>query len=411
MTRYKTLWWLLCGAVVLGLAVMTPGATSATPPPPAPTQLALAANGATVELVQGQRLTLSLDANPTTGYRWERIVGSERAIVQIGQTEFTPSSAALGASGQAQLTFEMISAIEAPLELVYRRPWDEPTARQRTFSLTLRGVGAYSPYYLPVQPTPGPSATPMVKLNSEPGSSAVAGLPSGYNWCDHGACTPIKDQGSCGSCWAFATTGVMESAIKIRTGVERDLSEQYLVSCNGDGWSCGGGWVANDYYWQDFNLAAGETSAGAVYESDFPYQASDVSCSGPHAHNEKISGWSYLSGYSVASTAAIKQAMYDHGPVWTSVCAGQAFMTYRSGVFNTNETCSGNVNHAVVLVGWDDSQGAWILRNSWGRWWGEQGYMRIAYGTSKIGYGTNYVDLQAAPQLPRRWYMPLMFNP
>jgi putative hemolysin len=82
------------------------------------------------------------------------------------------------------------------------------------------------------------------------GGSAYDGreLPSYLNWCDLGGCTSIKSQGSCGSCWAFGTVVPLESAILIKDGVEVDLSEQWLVSCNSDGWSCSGGWFAHNYH-------------------------------------------------------------------------------------------------------------------------------------------------------------------
>jgi C1A family cysteine protease len=97
--------------------------------------------------------------------------------------------------------------------------------------------------------------------------------------------------------------------------------------------------------------------------------------------------------YSVPSIAAIKQAIYDHGPVSAAVCAGLSFSDYTGGyVFETHE-CS-SVDHAIVLVGWDDNQGAngiWLLRNSWGTSWGEGGYMRIGYGVNNVGFAANYV--------------------
>ncbi|MBD3335250.1 MAG: DUF333 domain-containing protein, partial [Candidatus Eisenbacteria bacterium] len=89
-----------------------------------------------------------------------------------------------------------------------------------------------------------------VPLDPGPESSYVPSdrdLPEAYNWCDLGGCTSIKNQGGCGSCWAFGTMAALECNILIKDGVEEDLSEQWLVSCNSDGWGCGGGWFAHDY--------------------------------------------------------------------------------------------------------------------------------------------------------------------
>ncbi len=232
--------------------------------------------------------------------------------------------------------------------------------------------------------TPTPTSTP-----DGPPSS----LPAAFDWRDHGGVTSVKNQGSCGSCWAFGTVGPLEANIKINNGVEKNLSEQYLLSCNTDGWGCDGGWWAHDYH--QWKMPPGEPDAGAVYEADFPYVAWDAPCNPSRTHREKIDSWHYVKySWSVPPVADIRQAIYDHGPVSAAVCVGSAFQAYGGGVFQTNETCSDVINHAIVLIGWDDSQGTngvWILKNSWGTGWGEGGYMRIGYETSLVGYSANYV--------------------
>jgi C1A family cysteine protease len=204
-------------------------------------------------------------------------------------------------------------------------------------------------------------------------------LPATYDWRSLNGCTPIKNQGGCGSCWAFATVGVLECAIRIKDGLTVDLSEQYLVSCNQSGWDCDGGWFAHDYHEWKADQCGG---AGAVLESAFPYQASDIlPCSCPYQHPYKIKSWMYIDG----GVEGIKQAIMDYGPVSVGVVATSAFQAYGGGIFNG--CSSGELNHAVVLVGWNDNQGpngVWIMRNSWGSWWGESGYMRIPYGCNAI---------------------------
>ncbi len=215
--------------------------------------------------------------------------------------------------------------------------------------------------------------------------------PVSWNWCDQGGCVPIRNQGGCGSCWAFATVGPLECNILIKDGVEVDLSEQYLVSCNIDGWDCSGGWWAHDYH--EWKYSYPETQAGAVPEIDFPYVASNALCGGLYSHLWKIFDWGYIgNSSSIPPVDAIKQVIMNYGPVAVAVHVGPAFYAYTGGVFNINEP--GTVNHGVVLVGWDDTQGnggVWILRNSWGTGWGENGYMKIEYGTSQVGYAANYV--------------------
>jgi len=217
-------------------------------------------------------------------------------------------------------------------------------------------------------------------------------LPTSYDWRQLGGCTPIKDQGGCGSCWAFGTVAPLECNILIKDKIEVDLSEQWLVSCNKNGWSCNGGWWAHDYHqWRmdRFN------DTGAVLEADFPYNAYDEPCNGPYPHPYLIDSWRYIGmSQGVPKTDSIKQAIIDHGPVSVGCAVTQAFGAYSGGVFNENDP-DAQINHTVALVGWDDTQGTnvvWILRNSWGSWWGEDGYMRIEYGVCKVGFGACYVN-------------------
>lgn len=228
-------------------------------------------------------------------------------------------------------------------------------------------------------------------------------LPSKFDWRDEvtGGLPSIKDQGDCGSCWAFATVGALECNIKIRDKIDVDLSEQWLVSCNQETspgkWGCSGGWWAHDYFLQNGKKDPCGDS-GAVLESNFPYTEMDDPCNCPYQHDYFIERCAYVgTDHTVPSVELIKQAIYDYGPISVAICAGAHFIVYTGGVFNHERQCPpfNPVNHAVVLVGWDDSQGengVWILRNSWGDEWGENGYMLIEYGCSKIGYGARYVE-------------------
>jgi len=224
-------------------------------------------------------------------------------------------------------------------------------------------------------------------------------LPVTFDWRDSAGCTPVKDQDGCGSCWAFGTVGPLECNIKIKDGETVDLSEQWLVSCNRDGWDCGGGWFAHNYHqWKTDDC----DSTGAVLEADFPYVAWDAPCNCPYPHPYRIESWAYIGDeYSIPSVASMKQAILDYGPISVAVYANTAMQVYTGGIFNG---CgSGTINHAVVLVGWDDNQGTngvWIMRNSWGQGWGEDGgYMRIPYGCSSIGYAACYINYTARQKI------------
>jgi C1A family cysteine protease len=218
-------------------------------------------------------------------------------------------------------------------------------------------------------------------------------LPAVFSWCDSGGCTPIKNQGSCGSCWAFGTVAPLECNIKLKDHVTVDLSEQWLVSCNSDGWGCGGGFWAHDYHQWKTDPCGG---TGAVPENAFPYVAYDAPCNCPYPHDYLIDSWAYIGNdHSVPPVANIKQAILDHGPVSVAVYANSAMQAYTGGIFNG--CASGTINHAVAVVGWDDNQGTsgvWIMRNSWGPGWGEGGYMRIPYNCSSIGYAACYINYQ-----------------
>ena len=226
-------------------------------------------------------------------------------------------------------------------------------------------------------------------------------LPDTFDWRDINGTdytTPIKDQGSCGSCWAFGTVAPLECNIKIIDGVEVNLSEQWLLNCNQDGWSCSGGWWAHDYHeWK--NDSCNET--GAVLETYCPYTAQVDPCNCPYPHDYLIDDWAYIGdGNSVPPVDSIKQAIMDYGPVSVGLCVNSAFQAYNGGIF-TGPSCS-VINHAVALVGWNDSQGTdgvWFLRNSWGTDWGENGYMRIEYGVSDIGYAGCYVNYSGTSKI------------
>ncbi len=211
-------------------------------------------------------------------------------------------------------------------------------------------------------------------------------IPKKFDWRELNAVSPIKDQAYpqyCGSCWAFGTVAVVESLIKIATGKDIDIAEQQLVSCSPNYGTCSGGNFAFGFY----------TKKGANHEEDFPYMADDVSCKSTAAQFEKVDSYAYVgeSGRG-PSVDEMKQAIYQYGPIAVTVSASGAWSAYKGGIYNA---CNSNgTNHIVALVGYDDDDQVWILKNSHGTVWGEQGYMRIKYvGTS--GHKCNNVGAEA----------------
>jgi hypothetical protein len=217
--------------------------------------------------------------------------------------------------------------------------------------------------------------------------------------------TPIKDQGNCGSCWAFSTVGPLESQILLQGGGTVDLSEQYLLSCNLSGYNCNGGWFAHDYHMDE--SGQDNNGPGAVLAAEDPYTGTDAACRSTYDHPYRLTSWAYIGSESaVPSTDAIKQTIYTYGPISVAVCAQTLFQNYSGGIFNTSESCgsgSSAINHAVVLVGWNDNNGTdgyWILRNSWGTSWGMAGYMFMGYGVSQVGYGANFIEYAGGTPSP-----------
>lgn len=200
-----------------------------------------------------------------------------------------------------------------------------------------------------------------------------------------GIYTPIKNQGSCGSCWAFSMTAEAETTAKRLTGTTYDLSEQYVLDCTSTTWGCNGGF---------FNYVTFIAPKGALAEACRPYKAKKVKpCStGGCPIVYQISGWAYVgTSTSVPTVDAIKNAIYTYGAVGAAVYVDSYWQAYVSGCFSG--TASGSCNHAIQLVGWDDAQcgtGAWRLKNSWGTSWGEAGLMWIKYGSQLVGYAACY---------------------
>ena len=182
------------------------------------------------------------------------------------------------------------------------------------------------------------------------------------DWSTKGKVSNVKNQGQCGSCWAFSATGVCESWARIK-GQSPSLSEQQLVDCSGSygNHGCNGGWPSKALqYVKDKGLAS---------ESEYPYTAHTQTCK-KQGGSFKISGQKSYSGCSGLTNGINSE------PISVTVDASK-WSSYKSGVFNN---CGTSINHAVLLVG--VVGGNWKIKNSWGTGWGETGYIRLANGNT-----------------------------
>lgn len=208
--------------------------------------------------------------------------------------------------------------------------------------------------------------------------------------------TPVKNQGGCGSCWAFCAVSTIESNYKLVNGETIDASEQQALSCTNSG-SCAGGWhtsvfdylKTNNYKLTDENL--------------YPYSAADQTCKTNLVGKYQLENWGYVGDtYSKPTVTQIKDALCKYGGISTTVLVNGTF-NYQAGGEPINQTLdvSSGINHCVTIVGWDDSKQSWIIKNSWGTYWGDQGYALIKYTSHNIGLYSAWVQVKKnTPSIP-----------
>ncbi|EES13064.1 hypothetical protein BDA96_06G283700 [Sorghum bicolor] len=196
-------------------------------------------------------------------------------------------------------------------------------------------------------------------------------LPESVDWREKGAVAPVKNQGQCGSCWAFSAVSSVESINQIVTGEMVTLSEQELVECSTDGGNsgCNGGLMDAAF---NFIIKNG----GIDTEDDYPYKAVDGKCD-INRRNAKVVSIDAFEDVPENDEKSLQKAV-AHQPVSVAIEAGgRQFQLYKSGVFSGS--CTTNLDHGVVAVGYGTENGKdyWIVRNSWGPKWGEAGYIRM----------------------------------
>jgi len=204
--------------------------------------------------------------------------------------------------------------------------------------------------------------------------------PTSFDWRKQNKLTPIKDQGQCGSCWAFSCTESIESVYMITKGVNGPqmppLAPQQIVDCDtGDG-GCNGGDLPTCY--------AYVKRAGLEKNSDYPYHARDGTCQAVASKDfVHITGFKYVIPRGSKSETDMASYLAASSPMSIIVDASR-WSFYKGGVL-TAAQCGHSLDHAVQAIGYDTTAKYWIVRNSWGASWGESGYIRLQFGANTCG--------------------------
>lgn len=219
--------------------------------------------------------------------------------------------------------------------------------------------------------------------------------PASLDWRDNNGnyVSAVTDQKKCGSCWAFAMTAALESYVLRRqdAGAPVDLSEQVMLSCSGAG-SCNGGTLNANFL----------KTTGLPPESFYPYTALDGNCAAAAAGWQKeakrIGSWGSVS----KTLTALKTALNDYGPLPIAFYVYEDFMHYKSGVYSytAGKRLGG---HGVLLVGYNDAEQYFTVKNSWNTGWGEKGYFKIAYSEMKspVNFGLSTIAYKSPAAQPR----------
>jgi len=205
-------------------------------------------------------------------------------------------------------------------------------------------------------------------------SNSASGTPTAIDWRTKGAVTTVKDQGQCGSCWTFSSTGAMEGAWAIAKGQLIDLAEQELVDCAGlkyGSMGCNGGQMEGAF---KFIIENGQCAA-----SSYPYTAKDGTCHSCSAVAHATSCSDVKPNDQLSLKAAVAKQ-----PVAVAIEADTKYFQSYSGGVLTSSSCGTSLDHGVLAVGYGEENGQkyWLVKNSWGTSWGEQGYVKIGRSES-----------------------------
>ncbi|XP_029431245.1 ervatamin-B-like [Rhinatrema bivittatum] len=208
--------------------------------------------------------------------------------------------------------------------------------------------------------------------------------PSNVDWRDEKCVTAVKDQGYCGSCWAFSTVGTIESRYCIKYGPLVELSEQQLVDCDSSNDGCCGGFPSSAF----FHV----TEYGMMKSSNYKYKGYATEC---RFKNSKALQLNASKSYDLIGEDNIASAVAFDGPLSVAFAVHTHFYFYDKGIYD--EACAPAANHAILAVGYgsEEYEQYWIIKNSWGQYWGEKGYGKIRRNVNlcEIGDWGSAIDL------------------
>jgi cathepsin L len=194
-------------------------------------------------------------------------------------------------------------------------------------------------------------------------------IPEDVDWRKDGAVTGIKNQGQCGSCWTFSSTGGIEGQWKLHKGPLVSLSEQNILDCDTQAYGCSGGWM-------DWAFAYVERNGGIDTEASYPYEAVKKACRyNPADKGASINGYQDVTPY--GNENALANAIASVGPISVAIDASHSsFQFYRGGIYYEPLCSTTALDHAVLAVGY--GPGYYIVKNSWGTDWGLAGYINMS---------------------------------
>jgi C1A family cysteine protease len=282
--------------------------------------------------------------------------------------------------------------------------------KKRAFDIAIRSLAdtRIPANFLELEKARGVKApAPALQLGGAPDPAATS-----FDWRSQGKVTPVRTylnntgQDGCGCCWCFAACATFEASHLLRYGgsaASIDASEQQIVNCGHTG-ACAGDWYYTAWKYMEHQ--------GTATEHDVPYHAGVESCM-TVATPFKVTNYGLVStSHPIPKPAEVKKALCQFGPLAVAVYADEGFVRYKDGVYQPLPGTPGygfpstpdlpaneiQINHAVTLIGWDDTKSAWLIKNSWGNDWGstggtgtEHGYMWIDYSTNNIAFASAWV--------------------